>query len=322
MHPFRFAVSAPVQIPSVGAWTAELRRIEDLGFDAVVVADNFTDGYDLEPMIALTAAAGATTTLRLQTGVLGNDYRHPVLVARMAAALDVVSDGRFVLGMGAGWMASDYEAAGITLDRPGVRVDRFAEAVAIVKGLLRGEKFSFTGDHYAIRDLVIAPRTVQRPHPPLFIGGGSPRVLRLAGREAQIVGVNASLATGALGAHAVVDLRAERVLEKVGWVRAGAAAAGRAPDDFELEMNHWLVRVTASVADAEAFLAKIAARYEVEPAVLADSPSVLVGTAQQCIDTLQERRERFGFSYLQLDAGFAPADLAPLAPVVAALAGR
>jgi probable F420-dependent oxidoreductase len=322
MHPFRFAVSAPVQIPSVGVWTAELRRIEDLGFHAVVVADHFTDGYDLEPMVALTAAAGATTTLRLQTGVLGNDYRHPVLVARMAAALDVVSDGRFILGMGAGWMASDYEAAGLTLDRPGVRVDRFAEALTIVKGLLRGDKFSFTGEHYTIHELAIAPVTVQRPHPPLFVGGGSPRVLRLAGREAQIVGVNASLAAGALGAHAVVDLRAERVLEKIGWVRDGATAAGRSLDDVELEMNHWLVRVTTTAAEAEAFLAKIAARYEVEPAVLAASPSVLVGTVQQCVDILQERRERFGFSYLQLDAGFAPADLAPLAPIVAALAGR
>jgi alkanesulfonate monooxygenase SsuD/methylene tetrahydromethanopterin reductase-like flavin-dependent oxidoreductase (luciferase family) len=223
--------------------------------------------------------------------------------------------------MGAGWMSSDYTAAGLPLDAAGVRVERFAEAVAVVKGLLRGEPFSFTGSHYAIRDLTIAPAPVQRPHPPLFLGGGSPRVLRLAGREGQIVGVNASLAAGALGTHAVLDLRADRVAEKIGWVREGAHAAGRDPDDLQLEMNHWLVRITDSVAEGDEFLAKIAARYEVRPDVLAASPSVLVGTVEQCADTLRARREQFGFSYVQLDAGFAPKDVASLEPLIALLAG-
>ena len=320
-RPFRFAVSAPTHVPSRREWTDAIRRIEGMGFDAVVVADHFTDGYDLEPIVALTTAASVTSTLRLQTGVLGNDYRHPVLVARVAAALDALSDGRFVLGMGAGWMASDYHAAGISLDSPGARVDRFTEAVAVVKGLLRGEPFSFAGSHYMINELTIAPQPVQRPHPPVFLGGGSPRVLRLAGREGQIVGVNASLAAGRLGSHAVLDLRAKRVAEKLGWVREGAAAAGRDFADLELEMNHWLVRITNSTSDAHEFLAKIAARYEVTPEVLAESPSVLVGTVEQCADTLHARREEYGFSYLQLDAGFAPKDLSSLAPLIARLAG-
>jgi probable F420-dependent oxidoreductase len=292
-----------------------------MGVHAVVVADHFTGGYDLEPMVALTVAAGATSTLRLQTGVLGNDYRHPVLVARMAAALDAFSDGRFVLGMGAGWMSSDYEAAGLVLDPPPTRIERFAEAIAVVKGLLRGEPFSFSGSHYTINDLTISPAPVQRPHPPLFLGGGSPRVLRLAGREGQIVGVNASLAAGALGAHAVLDLRAERVTEKVAWVREGATSAGRDLGDIELEMNHWLVRITDSVREGDELLAKVAARYEVPLDVLAASPSVLVGTVEQCADTLRARREQFGFSYVQLDAGFAPKDLASLEPLIALLAG-
>jgi hypothetical protein len=146
-------------------------------------------------------------------------------------------------------------------------------------------------------------------------------VLGIAGREADIVGVNASLKAGELGAHAVVDLRLERVAEKVGWVLDAAKASGRAREDVALEMNHWLVRVTATDGDADDYLARIAARYEVEPAVLADSPSVLVGTAARCIDVLQERRETLGFSHLQLDAGFPPKDLESLAPIVAALAG-
>jgi probable F420-dependent oxidoreductase len=292
-----------------------------MGVHAIVVADHFTAGWDLEPMVALTAAAGVTSRVRLQTGVLGNDYRHPVLVARMAAALDVISGGRLVLGLGAGWMTTDYEAAGIPLDPPGVRIDRLTEAVTVVRGLLRGEPLSFQGEHYTIRDLRIDPAPVQRPHPPIFLGGGSPRVLRLAGREADIVGVNASLAAGEMGAHAVQDLRLERVVEKLGWVREGATSAGRSPADIELEMNHWLVRITPSVGEGREFVERIAARYEVSPALIAESPSVLVGTVDQCADTLRARREQLGFSYLQLDAGFAPKDLASLEPLISQLAG-
>ena len=130
-------------------------------------ADHFTGGYTFEPMVALTAAAAATTRLRLQTGVLGNDYRHPVLVHRMAALLDVVSDGRLVLGLGAGWITSDYEAAGIALDPPGVRVSRFAEALAVIKGLFGSAPFDFEGEHYSVHSLDGLPKPVQQPHPPL-----------------------------------------------------------------------------------------------------------------------------------------------------------
>lgn len=322
VHPFRFSVTPPQVIESVPAWIDALRRIEDLGFDAIVVADHFTDGYAIEPMVALTAAAMATTHLRLCVGVLGNDYRHPVQVHRQAAALDAVSEGRFVLGMGAGWLTSDYEAAGLALDSPGVRISRLEEAIVVVKGLFGPEPFSFEGEHYRIAGLDGLPKPVRPPHPELFIGGGAPRVLRLAGREADVVGVNARLTAGVLGRHAVVDLAPERVAEKVAWVGEGAAVAGRDPGSVELEMNHWLVRVTASAQEAADYLDKVGARFEVPGEALAHSPSVLVGTVGQCIDRLEERRERFGFSQLQLDAGIPPRDVEALAPIVAALAGR
>ena len=193
MHPFRFAATMPAPASPLADWHSQLRHLEDLGLSSVVAADHFTGGYTFEPMVALTAAAGATTRLRLQTGVLGNDYRHPVLVHRMAALLDVVSDGRLVLGLGAGWMTSDYEAAGIALDPAGVRVSRFGEALAVIKGLFGSAPFDFEGEHYSVHSLDGLPKPVQQPHPPLFVGGGSPRVLRLAGREADIVGINASL---------------------------------------------------------------------------------------------------------------------------------
>jgi probable F420-dependent oxidoreductase len=317
-HPFEFAVSAPTDVASGAEWLDGLRRIESLGFATVVMPDHFTDGYDLEPMVALSAAAAATSTLRLQTGVLGNDYRHPVLTARMAASLDLISDGRFVLGLGAGWMTSDYEAAGIPLDRAGVRVSRLDEAVQVVTGLLAGGRFRFSGEYYDV-DLELLPHTVQRPLP-LFIGGGSPRVLGIGGRHAHTVGVLARLRAGALGRHAIVDQTAERVAEKVGWVRDAAASVGRDPDSVRIEMNHWLVRVTDTAAEADAFLARVAARNDVTPELLAESPAVLVGTLGQIIEVLQARRERFGISCIQLDAGFAPKDIESLAPLVAALA--
>ena len=266
MHPFRFAATMPAPAPPLADWHAQLRHLEDLGLSSVVAADHFTGGYTFEPMVALTAAAAATTRLRLQTGVLGNDYRHPVLVHRMAALLDVVSEGRLVLGLGAGWMTSDYDAAGIALDPPGVRVSRFAEALTVIKGLFGPEPFDFTGGHYSVRALEGLPKPVQHPHPPIFVGGGSPRVLRLAGREADIVGINASLRAGELGAHAVRDLSVERVAEKIGWAREGARAAGRDPDSLEFEMNHWLAVSRPPRSAADDLLARMGARFDVDPA--------------------------------------------------------
>jgi probable F420-dependent oxidoreductase len=318
---FRFVVTAP-EITDVRSWQDELRRIEGAGVDTVGVADHFTEGWAMEPMVALTAAAMATTTLRLQTSVLGNDYRHPVLVHRMAATLDVLSGGRLTLGLGAGWLASDYQAAGIPLDPPGVRVERLEEAIAVLKGLFDSRPLHHDGSHYRIDGLAGRPEAVQRPRPPFLLGGGSPRVLRLAGREGDIASIVASLRAGALGAHAVADLAEDRVVEKLVWVREGMASAGRAEGDVALSINHWLVRVTATEAEADAFIDRVADKNGVTPDLLRRSPGVLVGTVDRLADLLVERRERFGFSHLQLDAGFPPADLPSLFPLVSRLAGR
>jgi probable F420-dependent oxidoreductase len=317
---FRFAVSAPA-LTSRAAWADELRRLEDAGFDTVVVADHFTEGWAVEPMVALTAAAMETSKLRLQTGVLGNDYRHPVLVHRMAATLDTLSEGRLTLGLGAGWLVSDYERAGIPLDPPGIRIERLEAAVGVLKGLFAGTPLHHDGRHYRIDGLVGRPEPVQRPHPPLLLGGGSPRVLRLAGREADIVSIVASLRAGSLGAHAVADLSAQRVKEKLDWVREGMAQAARCEGDVTLSINHWLVRVTATKSEADTFLGRIAQRNGVDPVLLSESPAVLVGTTERLADVLGERRERFGFAHLQLDAGFPPSDVASLFPLVGRLAG-
>jgi probable F420-dependent oxidoreductase len=321
-RPFRFSVTPPAVAHPISDWQAELTRIEDLGVDVIVLADHFTEGWDTEPMIGLTAAAMSTTRLGLQTGVLSNDYRHPVLVHRMAALLDVVSGGRLILGLGAGWLKSDYEAAGIVLDPPGRRIDRLEESLAVIKGLFRPEPFTFEGAHYTIHGLQGAPSTVSEPRPPILLGGGGPRMLRLAGREADIVGINAVQKEGALGRPSIVDLLRESVEKKVGWVHEGIRQSGREPSEVELEMNLWLARVTANESEADDYLTKIAQRYEVEPAELRDSPSVLVGTVEQCVDMLEERRASLGISYFQFDAGYPQRTLEPFAPIIQRLSGK
>jgi probable F420-dependent oxidoreductase len=321
MAGLRFIANVPTTTAPVEAWKEHVRRIEALGFATVAIADHFTGGYALEPMVALTAAAMCTTTLRVQTAVLGNDYRHPVLTHRMAATLDVLSGGRLDLGVGAGWMASDYAAAGLPFDPPGRRIDRLAETIAILKGLFSGKPFSFAGRAYHVSELVGVPPAVQSPHPPLMIGGGGRRVLGLAGREADIVGINANLGAG-VGAGSIVDVSPEGILEKVAWARTGAAAAGRTPDELVFSMAQWLLHVTPSSRDATAVLEKVGARTGLDPQWLERAPGVLVGSVGRCVEKLHELHDRFGISYVQLDAGPRSTDsIEAVAPLVAALAG-
>lgn len=317
----RFAVTAP-EIGSMDDWVRAVRRFEEVGFDTVVVSDHFTGGWEMEPLVALSAAAMATSSIRLQTGVLCNDYRHPVLTHRMAATLDRVSGGRFTLGLGAGWLLTDYHAAGIPLDAPGVRIERLAESVSIIKALFSGEPVDYDGRFYSISGLTGVPPPIQRPHPPIALGGGGPRMLRLAGRQADLVSIVASLGAGSVTSDAAEDLSAEQVARKVGWIGEGMREAGRDDQQVTISINHWLVRVTPTVEEADAFLERIAARKGADPRMLAASPAVLVGTVDQLADRLQERRDRFGISHFQLDAGVAARDVADLFPLVERMAGR
>ncbi len=321
MRPFRFTAQVPDVRGSVAEWRASIRRLEGLGFSTVAIADHFTGGYTMEPLVTL-AAASTASSMRLQTAVLGVDYRHPVLVHRMAATLDVLSEGRVELGIGAGWMRSDYEAAGIELDRPGIRIDRLAETVTVLKALFGAEPVTFEGEHVQVHDLVGVPAAVQRPHPPFLIGGGGKRMLTFAGGAADIVGVNANLSAGDIGSHSVLDVSWERMAEKVQWARDGAVAAGRDADDLELSMAQWLLHVTNSSSAAAELISKMAGRLGVEPSWLEQAPGVLVGSASRVIEKLEELRERLGITYVQLHSGPRGVDLESVGPVLAALAGR
>jgi probable F420-dependent oxidoreductase len=192
---FRFGVAVP-KVASATAFRELARKAEGLGFSTLFVPDHFVD-HDLAPVPALAAAAAVTTTLRVGPLVLGNDYKHPVVLAREIGTLDLLSEGRVELGIGAGWMTVDYEKAGIALDPPGVRIARLAESIAVLKGLFADGPFTLHGEHYSVTDLDGQPKPVQRPHPPFIVGGGGPKILALAAREAQIVGINANLRSGA-----------------------------------------------------------------------------------------------------------------------------
>lgn len=313
-QPFRFVAAMPRFTQPVAAWRDAVRRIEDLGFWAVAISDHFTQGWVMDPLVAMTAAAEATSTLRVLSLVLGNDYRHPVLLHKAVATLDVLSHGRVEVGIGAGWMPSDYEAAGIPLDPPGIRVDRLAEAVDVLKGLFGEQPLSYEGKHYRISGLDGLPKPLQSPHPPLLIGGGSRRVLELAGRSADIAGINASMRPGIGSGSAVLDLTAERVAQKLATVRDAAVASGRDPAAMRYQISILSLHIT-DVPGAQPWVSTLASEVT-DPAVLATSPAMLRGSVAQCVELLQQRREQFGLDYIQLGG-----DLMAAAPIVARLAG-
>lgn len=306
----RFRFGAQISFAaSAQEWAAKARHIEDLGYSTLCVPDHFDD--QLAPFPALTAAGAATSTLRVGTLVLDNDYRHPLVTAKEAATVDVLTGGRLELGLGAGWLASDYEQAGIRCDPAAVRIDRLAEAVAVVKGLLAGGAFSFSGDHYRVTGHPGTPRPVQRPRPPLLIGGGGPRILALAGREADIVSVNFDLRSGRLGTHLGPTGTAEATAEKVRWVRE--AAAGRF-DRVELSHTAYLVMVTD---DRQSVAAGLGSGFGLSYEQVLAMPNFVVGTVVQIADELQRRRDELGFSYVVVGGEGYEA----FAPVVARLAG-
>ncbi|MDW3213451.1 MAG: TIGR03621 family F420-dependent LLM class oxidoreductase [Ilumatobacteraceae bacterium] len=308
-RPFRFGV----QVNGTGSrqeWVDLARNVEANGYSTLTMPDHFSD--QLAPVPALQCAADATTTLRLGALVYDNDYKHPVVLAKELATMDVLSDGRVEIGLGAGWMVSDYEQSGIPYDSPGVRVSRFIEGLAVIKGALGEGPFSFEGEHYTITDYDGSPKPVQSP-PPVLIGGGGKRVLSFAAREADIVGINATLTSGAVDAATFETMTAPAVDEKVQIVRAAASEAGRL-DDIEMNLRAFMVFVTDDVDQALGTLSEFTGAPR---EIIAESPFALVGPTGKIIDELQERRDRWGFSYVIVGQN----DVEAFAPVVAALAG-
>ncbi len=302
---FRFGIQLSTA-PDGKAWTALARKAEDLGYSTVFVPDHFGD--QLAPVPALTAAADATTSLRVGALVHDNDYKHPVVLAKELATLDVLSGGRVEVGLGAGWMQSDYDQAGIPMDPPGVRVSRMEEGIAVIKGCFAPGPFSFEGDHYRITAYDGMPKPVQTP-PPLLIGGGARRVLSIAAREADIVGINPSIHSGKVDAAAAQDGVAELLDEKHAIVRE---AAGPRYDDLEINLLQFAGIITDDRRGTAEMMAPL---FGLPPEAVETYPYACIGTVDQICDDLRARRERWDASYIV----FQGATLDVMAPVVAAL---
>lgn len=304
--PFRFGVVLEKEhLKTRDELVASARFAEEAGYDTVLISDHFSG---LGPIATLMALADATTTLRVGTHVLGNDFRHPSMLAREIATLDALSGGRVQLGLGCGYLAEDYEQAGISLDEPRIQVDRFLEGIHILKHYFTDEVVNFSGKHYQVTNLQGSSIHVQTPHPPLYIGGGAKgkRMLKIAGREADIVGIIS-------GTSGIVK-------EKIGWLREGA---GERFESLELATTVFNVTITAQremVAQriASVPLARPGGSFTLSPEQVLDSLQLLIGSEDQIVETLVNRRERLGFSYIQVAGKY----LETFAPIVARLAGK
>ena len=314
-RPFRFGVFGE-NARSRETLLGTARRAEAAGYSTFLIRDHFIEepfGHQLAPLAALTAVAGATSTLRVGSLVLSNDYRHPVMLAKEIATLDVLSNGRVELGLGAGFSKAEYDGAGLPFDPPGIRVDRLEESIHVLKGLFGDGPLTFAGKHYAVTHLDGFPKPVQRPHPPLLIGAAGKRMLSIAAREADIIGFQTvSTAKGVMSDDPSGRL-APAVAQRVEQVRQGAGERFR---EIELSMVASFVFADQRRQTAEQ-LARDRGWAGLSPDQVLEMPSVFVGSLDHIVDEMRARRERYGFSYyVVLDQA-----MEKVAPIVRRLAG-
>jgi probable F420-dependent oxidoreductase len=313
--PFRFSVQAS-NTPSASAWRELARKVEDQGYSTLFMPDHYVDaasngGQGIAPVPALGMVAGVTTSLRIGTRVLCIDYHHPAVLAKEIATLDLLSDGRVELGLGAGWVASEYQALDLAMDPAGTRIARLKETVDYLDHWFSGETLEFAGEHITAAGYKGQPLAVQQPRPPLMIGGGARRVLTYAGSVADIVSLNFDNRAGVVGPASIASSTAEATDDKIAWIRAGA---GERFDSIELEMGAYFTVVTD---DAAATAEKMGSMFGVPGEVMAAVPHTLIGSVGEICELLQARRERYGISYVSVSDRSADA----FAPVVAQLAG-
>jgi probable F420-dependent oxidoreductase len=308
MKPFRFGLQTH-SAPDAKSFRDKARRLEDLGYSTMFMPDHFGDQW--APTVGLTVAAEATTSLKVGTLVYDNDYRHPVVLAKEAATLDLAAEGRYEFGLGAGWMRTDYEQSGITYDSPGTRIERLQESLQILKALWRDGSATFAGKHYNVTGAIGSPRPHTQPHPKILIGGGGKRLLSLAAREADIVGVTATATTGAVDQATAQTAIGEIMRERLQWIKD---AAGDRFDDLEIQGLTFFFQVSDN---RDEVFENMAPLFGLTPEQAAETPLALVGTVDQICETLQLRRENYGHSYVVVQDEAMDA----FAPVVARLTG-
>ncbi len=321
-RPFRFGLQAFAP-ESAREWRETARAAESLGYDSFHLADHYFGpgaamaeanhpAQTVAAIPAMMAAAAATDTIKIGCRVLCCDYHQPVVLMKELATIDLLSDGRLEPGFGAGWIASEYQAMGLVMDRPGVRIDRMIEYVEFARSFFAGGDLNFSGDHVRVSDMSAVPASSQVDGPKVMIGGGGPRVLKTAGRLADIVSINFNNAAGKIGPDGVGSGTAAGTADKVGWIREGA---GERFDQIELEIAAYFTAVTDQ---AEQTTAAMAQMFGLEPAEMAEHPHALIGSVDTIVDTLMARRETYGISYVTVSNS----NMEAFAPVVAALSGR
>lgn len=340
-RPFRFGIQLASPLPGL-TWAETARKVESAGFSSLVVPDHF--GEQWGPIVAMTAAASATTELTVGCLVFDNDYRHPITLGKEMATLACEAPGRVELGLGAGWMRWDYERAGMEYDAPKVRVDRFEEGLGIIIDTVHGREVTASGDHYEVDAYPAFP--VPDVPPAIMIGGGGPRMLRIAAERADIVAITARIPSGVVDVKSALDSAPSAVDQKIRWVKE---AAGDRWGGFDLNCLVFLAAVTEdSRSMAEGVAAMFGSEPQVERAVgrsmrdaaaqggpagsgdesgpdgfgvddVLESPATLLGTIGEMADRLEQRRDRWGFNYVVFQGEDSVDQLAPL---VARLAGR
>ena len=318
---FRFAVQAFDDPGSGQAWAHTARRVEALGYSTLFGADHYYGPgqvaevskhrpTELAPISAMAMAAAATFRLRVGCRVFNVEMHHPVVLAKEMATLDLLTDGRVEVGLGAGWTTAEFEALGKRFDPSGIRIARLAEAAEVIKAHWSGDEFRFDGEHFQVHGFAGRPVPSQSPHPPIMIGGGRPKVLRTAGRLADIVSLNFDNGPGRLSAATLASCDADATTRQLEWVREGA---GERFDELEIELSAFFV----NIGRRSSGIADLARRFEVGEEDLVDNPHALLGSVDVVCDVLRERRERYGISYVTVPV-YAFEDFAP---VVARLAG-
>ena len=319
-RPFRFGLQS--YAPTSGAhWREQARRAEELGFSTFSLADHVigpgpalaATGHPVQTVAAIPAmavAAEATSTINIGSRVLCTDYRNPVMLVKELATLDFFSDGRLEIGLGCGWLENEYLAMGVPFAPASIRLDRLEETIALLRASFADGELNQAGTHVHAVGFEAVPKPVRRPSPPLMIGGGSKRVLGIAGREADIVSLNFDNSSGKIGPAGVGSSTAARTEQKLDWIRAGA---GDRFVDLELEIGAYFPVVT----DDDETLGKMAGMFGLAPDEFAEHPHALIGSIDAICDRLVERRERYGISYVTFGATV----MESVAPIVARLSG-
>jgi probable F420-dependent oxidoreductase len=320
-QPFRFAVQA-TNAASAKGWREFAHQVEQLGYSTLLLADHYlgpgpaqqaahTPRQDLAPTPAIAAAAAHTTTLRVGCRVYCIDYHVPAVLAKEVATLDLLSDGRLELGLGAGWSAVEYDAMGLTFAAPGRRIGKLKEVVALIKAHCAGVELECAGEYLNVNGYAGTPQPVQRPHPPIMIGGGGRRVLTFAAREADIVSINTvpfvPYTEDGLTPH-------QEAARRFSYIET---AAGTRIGDLEIESSPYFLSITDSAAEADSTHERIAVKVGSTPGVVRDHPNVLIGSVGAIIETLQARRETYGANYITVQQ----TQVGRFAPIVAALTG-